>query len=136
MTSDKPLRRRYTGRSHTLLVLGPPTVGWITSAIFVFVGPYSLWTNYLVAGMIWGVTLPLRNIFRAALKYITHEFRDPELFSWWACVGNEATSEFRDFRREPLHFLGAWLLNILMHTFLWPIAVYLGMSIKGSLDHG
>jgi hypothetical protein len=136
VAENVPLRRQYSGWSHSLLVLGPPAVGWLASAAFVPFGLYQWWVNYLIAGAVWGLTMPVRNIVRAAFKYITHEFRDASRFSWWDCVKDEAQQQWWDVRREPFGFLGAWLAAIGFHTLFWPVMVYLGAMLKGSVDHG
>jgi hypothetical protein len=134
--STVPARRSYSGRSHFLLVLGPPAVGWLASVSFVFLGPYQWWVNYLAAGAVWGLSLPLRNVVRAAFMYSTHQFRDASQFSWWYCVKSEALGEVSDFCHQPLGHMMAWAGVTIVDIFLWPVMVYLGATLKGTLDYG
>lgn len=133
--TPKP-RRKYSGKSHTLLVLGPPAVGYVVSVLFVVFGPYDWWLNYLVAGLVWGLTTPVRNVVRAGFKYVTAEFRDANLYSWKDCVQGEVASELAEFRRNPKEYIGAVLTVTGVHALCWPVSVYLGAMIKGSVDHG
>lgn len=133
--TERSYRPQYSGLSHALLVLVPPAIGWLATWVFVIFGPYHWLVNWLIAGAVWGVSKPVRSVFRSALRDTTYEFRSPE-FSWATCVRNHIWQEWDQWRREPLQTSLAYLGVTAAMAIGWPVLVYLGAMISGSLDHG
>lgn len=127
--------RQYSGKSYTLLVTGSLVAGYIASILFVSLGPYGWWVNYLLVGAIWGITVPVRSVIHDAFKYITAEFRDAAFYTWWDCVRGRLAGELVDFQRARLQYLGAVATVTGVHMFLWPVTAYLGSAFKSSRGH-
>lgn len=127
--------REYSGVSHHLLVLTSPAIGLIASVLAVIYGPYAWWINWLIVGAVWGVTTPIRALFRTLLKYVTLEFRSPE-FSWATCVIGVASEEWQMWRSEPIKTLGALLGRTLCLAAGWPVFVPIGAIIQSQVDEG
>jgi|GEM_PF-3560837 len=127
--------RQYSGRSHTIIVLGPVALGFIIGAVLVPFGPFAWWVNYLAYGALWGITKPARVFVRSALKYTTLEFRSSGT-SWGECMKGTYREERRAWRTEPGNMVVATLLFTIGDAIAWPVATWMMAFIEGTVDHG